>query len=149
MTNPSEKAEILHKCLSNPTPPKLKTKHINFHKIITKKTENIKINYNTKHHNNILNDTIKQYEIENSIHELNKDKACGPDKIHNQMLIHGGPPLWNHLTKLFNNCLSNGIFPDRWNFANIHPIPKPNKTPNNPKNYRPIAVSSCCPSRKF
>ncbi|MCP4990178.1 MAG: reverse transcriptase family protein, partial [Colwellia sp.] len=37
----------------------------------------------------------------------------------------------------------NGTFPKFWNFANILPIPKPNKDHSNPSNYRPIAISSC------
>ena len=59
------------------------------------------------------------------------------------MLINGGPDLWNNLLSLFNKCLQTGKFPKVWNFANICPIPKPNKIHSDPKNYRPIAISSC------
>ena len=141
VTDPKEKAEILHKTLANPLPPKLKTKHINFQKIISHKTKNIKIRQTKPNYNDVLNINIKKYEIENCIRELSKDKACGPDKIHNQMLINGGPKLYDQLTE-FNNVYPMQ-FPNLWNYANIHPIPKPNKTHNIPKNYRPIAVSSC------
>ena len=59
------------------------------------------------------------------------------------MIIKGCHPLWNNLLSLFNKCLQNGHFPKIWNFANVCPIPKPDKIHSNPKNYRPIAVSSC------
>ena len=59
------------------------------------------------------------------------------------MIINGGIQFWKHLTVLFNNCLSKGIYPDSWNYANITAIPKPGKDHSNPANYRPIAVSSC------
>ena len=59
------------------------------------------------------------------------------------MIINGGPNLWSKLLKIFNNCLQNGTFPQIWNFANICPIPKPGKIHSDPKNYRPIAISSC------
>ena len=59
------------------------------------------------------------------------------------MLINGGPTLWLQLLDLFNNCLKTGTFPKVWNFANICPIPKPGQIHSDPKNFRPIAISSC------
>ena len=59
------------------------------------------------------------------------------------MIINGGPPFWSKLLTIFNKCLITGTFPKIWNFANVCPVPKPNKIHSNPKNYRPIAISSC------
>ena len=59
------------------------------------------------------------------------------------MIIHGGPALWTQLLKLFNKCLKEGTFPCIWNCANVCPIPKPGKVHTDPKNYLPIAISSC------
>ena len=78
---------------------------------------------NENNHTDILNKTIQYYEIKKCILELNKDKAYGPDMIHNQMLINGGPPLWSLMHKIFNNCLQSGTFPQLWNYA-VLPIPK-------------------------
>eukprot|EP01083_Nonionella_stella_P037201 101419_1 len=89
-----------------------------------------------------LNNTIYFYEIRNVIANLDTVKAMGPDKIHNLMIIKGGIDLWRHLVILFNKCLVSGIFPKCWNFANILPIPKPNRDHSDPKNFRPIAISS-------
>lgn len=85
-----------------------------------------------------LNSPIQYYELRNCISELDNDKACGPDQIHNKMIINGGDSLWNQLLILFNRCLDNGIYPNIWNNANIHPIPKPGKIHDNPKNYRQL-----------
>ena len=131
----------------SPYPPNLETQHKPFHKQIDDCVENIPA-LNASFCNNILlidtlNSPIEYYELTNCIHNLDKDKAYGPDLIHNQMIINGGPTLWSKLLVLFNKCLSDGTFPTIWNFANICPIPKPSKIHSDPKNYRPIAISSC------
>ena len=143
VTNPSEKAEILHKVLSHPNPPNLQSKHKKFHKKIDHIATQISPSTHQTHPLDILNSPIEEYEILNCVRQLDKDKAYGPDMIHNLMIINGGPPLWSKLLKIFNNCLRKGTFPQVWNFANICPIPKPGKVHSNPKNFRPIAISSC------
>ena len=143
--NPKEKAEILHTTLANTLPPDLENKHIKFHKQITNKI-NAKSKNNEKvqiPHNDILNSPILQYEIQNCTNDLQNDEAYGPNLIHKLMIKKGDVPLINKLQILFNDCLINGKFPRIWNFANIHLIPKPGKRHSDPKNYRPIAVSSC------
>ena len=92
---------------------------------------------------NKVTDPVQLYEIRNCITELLNDEACGPELIHNVMIIKGDKMLWHELTKLFNECLQQGSYPQHWNYANIHSIPKPKKIHSNPKIYRPIAVSSC------
>ena len=148
--DPIHKAEILHNVLSNPPPPDLENKHIQFHNKISNIIQNtmntININHNTPNNSttiDTLNNPIQKYEILNCIKKLQKDKAYGPDMIHNLMIIKGDHILLTKLVILFNNCLRKGAFPEVWNYANIHPIPKPKKVHSDPKNYRPIAVSSC------
>ena len=142
--NPTKQANILHDTLTNPPPPKYQNHHKKFHKRIHKLTQDIPWS-NTDRHNtiDILNNPIQHYEIINCINDLNPDKAFGPDKIHNKMIIQGKDILIDELLILFNNCLKDGSYPQLWNYSNIHPIPKPNKIHSNPSNYRPIAVSSC------
>ena len=149
ISDPKEKSEILHKILSNPLPPKLDENHKTFHDIIRYKVNNINENQSYKTNANInkildtLNNPIQKYELLNCLKDLEKHKAYGPDLIHNLMLLNGDNNLHNKLLSLFNNCLQNGTFPNIWNYANIRPIPKPGKIHSDPKNYRPIAVSSC------
>ena len=141
--NPTEKAELLHKTLANPIPPKLQKHNKLFQKKIIKKIHNINVNKTQYKFDEILNADIQTYEILNCINDLSKDKACRLDQIYDQMIMNGGPTLYNHLTLLFNKCLKEGMFPNIWNCANVHPINKLGKFHSNPKNYRPIAVSSC------
>ena len=129
--------------MTNPPLPSFNKSHLNFQDKVIKHPHqiprlNLKINGDK-----ILNDPIQPYELYNCLNELEMDKAHGPDLIHNKMIIEGDQPSWDELIRLFNECLRKGQYPMGWNFANIHPIPKPNKLHSNPSNYRPIAVSSC------
>ena len=142
--NPNNQSKLLHDILTNPPKPPYKHKHKSFHKQINEYVNNYKINnYNQLPQNDILNKKIEYYEIRNCISEIDPNKAYGPDKIHNLMIINGGKSFWKHLVYLFNKCLKLGIYPQGWNYANITTIPKPGKDHSNAANYRPIAVSSC------
>ena len=59
------------------------------------------------------------------------------------MLIEGKDNLCPESLQLFNKCMAKGQHPQAWNYANMHPIPKPNDIHDIPDNYRPIAISSC------
>ena len=47
------------------------------------------------------------------------------------------------LLNIFNYIWNTGKFPEDWTYATIIPIPKPGKDPEEPNNYRPIALTSC------
>ena len=138
-----DQAQILHDTLTNPPQPKYHNDHKVFHDKITRLTNNIdwqQNDNNTDPHS--LNHSIQAFEITNCINELDPNKAIGPDKIHNKMLIQAHDIILNELLILFNKCLSEGCYPQIWNYSNIHPIQKP-KNYIIFLNYRPIAVSSC------
>ncbi|GBL86726.1 hypothetical protein AVEN_76036-1 [Araneus ventricosus] len=44
---------------------------------------------------------------------------------------------------LFNRIWNGKAFPTAWRKAIVVPIPKVGKDPQNPSNYRPIALTSC------
>ena len=84
-----------------------------------------------------IND-IKLTEFEvNEIINLNTKKATGPDLIHNRLLIAANDTISVPLTRFFNRCLNEGIFPSIWKTAEITPVlKKGDATLCN--NYRPI-----------
>ena len=47
------------------------------------------------------------------------------------------------LLRVFNDLWQSGGFPESWPNATIIPIAKPGKDPPSPKNYQPIALTSC------
>ena len=83
LINPIDKAEILHTTLANPLPPKLNNKHKQFQRKINQIIDNIQIQPNNQNLLDILNTKIQLYELKTCIQNLNHDKACGPDQIHN------------------------------------------------------------------
>ena len=56
------------------------------------------------------------------IHNLNPNKAHGPDKVNIQMLQICGNSLHRSLELIFNDCLANGIYPFDWKKGNIVPV---------------------------
>ena len=48
-----------------------------------------------------------------------------------------------NLLHLYNRIWTEQIFPDAWHNAIIIPFHKPGKYASDPKNYRPIALTSC------
>ncbi|GFS17702.1 RNA-directed DNA polymerase from mobile element jockey [Elysia marginata] len=71
------------------------------------------------------------------------ETAAGPDGIYYQFLTHLPSKCLYILLTILNDIWSSGIIPPSWKEANIIPIPKPNRDPSEPNNYRPIALTSC------
>ena len=72
-----------------------------------------------------------------------QESAPGIDKITYSMIKHSHPSLVSLILLLYNRIFDNGYYPVRWKTAIIVPIPKPNKDPKNPANYRPISLTCC------
>ena len=91
---------------------------------------------------------IEEYNFPFSMDEFNqalnntKNTAAGPDEISIQLIKQLAPEAKCFLLKLFNDIWTNGSFPTQWRDAIIIPIPKPDKDPQNPINYRPISLTS-------
>ena len=78
-------------------------------------------------------------------HALNKsnETAAGPDGLYYQFLTHLPQDCLKILLQLLNTIWLSGKIPSSWKEAIVVPIPKPNKDPSDPTNYRPIALTSC------
>ncbi|GFN93821.1 Pol-like protein [Plakobranchus ocellatus] len=80
-------------------------------------------------------------DLKNSIVKSN-ESAAGPDGVYYQFLKHLPESCLHTLLKLFNNIWTTGDIPPSWWEASVVPIPKPEKDPSNPSNYRPIVLTS-------
>ena len=69
--------------------------------------------------------------------------AVGPDEIHYEFLKKLPEVSLNYLLNIFNDSWVDGKCPDIWKQATVIPIPKQGKDNTDPKNYRPIALTSC------
>ncbi|KAG5684921.1 hypothetical protein PVAND_014129 [Polypedilum vanderplanki] len=83
--------------------------------------------------------------IVDTLCSLNVKKAVGFDKIPNILLknLANNKRFTQLLYILFNECLQNAYFPDRWKVAIIIPIPKTKIPSDDPTQYRPISLISC------
>jgi hypothetical protein len=72
--------------------------------------------------NEILNAEITMKELCRNIKKLKKRKAAAEDRITNEMLINTNQQMKEVILKVYNECLSHGIYP--WNTALITPFTK-------------------------
>ena len=72
--------------------------------------------------NEILNSEITMEELCKNIRRLKRRKAAAEDKITNELLIYTNQQLKEIILKVYNECLSHGVYP--WNTALITPLHK-------------------------
>ena len=100
-----------------------------------------KLEATIKNNQNPLYFPITKEELVTKIQSLKAKKACGPDRIRNEMLKSSSLEMQTGVLKLFNIILKSGHFPSIWNQGIITPIYK-NGDKCDPNNYRGICVSS-------
>ncbi len=110
--------------------------NLNYNRVNSYPTVDINRLYTGNHHARVITiDEIKMY-IKRS-----KKKAPGFTKINIQILQNCTENTFLQLKKnIYNACLSIGYFPTVFKEAIIKFIPKKDKSPLNPTNYRPISL---------
>ena len=83
--------------------------------------------------------TISDENILKTIRSLNPNGAHGWNDISIRMIKLCDDALLLPLKLIFQNCLSQGIFPEMWKNANVVPVHKKNHK-NLKQNYRPISL---------
>ena len=114
--------------------------HQTIHKHATHKT-NRHINRAT-HNIQGYNITLTTSQVQEAIKQSKNNNSQGPDKLNIRHLKHIGPLGLAFLTSMFKTALNKNIIPHTWKFANIVPIPKPNKDPDKGTSYRTISLLS-------
>ena len=90
----------------------------------------------------MIDSPITENEIKQAIKSLKSNKACGPDRITNEMLKFGVNSRLTLLCKVFNAVFTSGLYPSNWSTSYISTINK--KGPKtDPSNYRGISITSC------
>lgn len=82
---------------------------------------------------------IEEEEVKEIISKL-KRTSPGGSGINKTILTRLPDVAIKRLTDIYNNALSAGYFPDKWKKALVRLIPKPDKSPYIPQNYRPISL---------
>ena len=102
-----------------------------------------RLNHEKDCDNQSINHDFNMRELENSLKQLKEGKSAGEDEIENSMLKNLPPITKQYLLDLYNKMWNENSFPNDWKSSIILPILKPGKEPTNPKNYRPISLTSC------
>ncbi|GBN56622.1 RNA-directed DNA polymerase from mobile element jockey [Araneus ventricosus] len=119
-------------CASNYTEPFLTHKN---------RMERIKLRFQTTKHLS-YNTDLTIVELHTALSVI-KHTSPGPDEVTYSMLQHLSEHSLLNILYMFNRIWKEHVFPDCWKHAFIIPIPKPGKDPQDPLNYRPIALTSC------
>ena len=88
------------------------------------------------------NSPFTEIELKNSLKKSHLS-APRPDGITYPMIKHLSQNSLKNLLHLFNRIFKEHVFPAAWHDAIVIPFPKPEKDSSDPKNYRPIALTSC------
>ena len=81
-------------------------------------------------------------EVSCLIHELEANKATGPDQIPVVVLKNLSPELSLIIAKLFNRCIKEKCFPSSWKLSSVRPVFKNCGEHSTPSQYRPISLLS-------
>ncbi|CAF1064073.1 unnamed protein product, partial [Brachionus calyciflorus] len=82
-------------------------------------------------------------ELNTQLKKLNRGSAAGHDKIHNLLLLNSSIEFKNIILDLINQSVNQSTLPDSWKSATITMIPKKKHRSPDPKDYRPISLTSC------
>lgn len=84
---------------------------------------------------------VNEEEMLKSLSELKCNKACGPDGLKAEVLIHADQETKDDIRGLMNRCLLGENVPNEWRKARIHPVHKKGD-PKVASNFRGIAISN-------
>ena len=90
----------------------------------------------------IFEEDFTMTELNKTFKKLKKCRSPGPDRIHNEMLIHLGPIGRQTILRLVNLTLQTSEIPRMWRNAILNPILKKGKPPDDLGSYRPISLTS-------
>ena len=83
--------------------------------------------------------SISQEKILSIIRALNPNKSSGWDKVSPRMITICDSSIVIPLQIIFETCIREGIFPDKWKMSNVCPVHK-KKSKNLKENYRAISL---------
>ena len=94
-------------------------------------------------HTEQIKDIFDLKDLNLVIKNLNSKSACGADQIHNLMLKNSSQEFRKLILQLINQSIKQSKIPQNWKNSLISMIPKKQHNSSNPKDYRPISLTSC------
>ena len=98
-------------------------------------------NVNKSNLKNFCFQPLSRNSVQLALEKLNVRKACGYDSISPRMLRLASSGIADSLTKLFNECIRKGEWPEAWKKGEWNPVHKKDDRLDE-RNYRPITLLS-------
>ena len=98
-------------------------------------------NANKSNLKNFCFQPLSRNSVQLALEKLNVRKACGYDSISPRMLRLASSGIADSLTKLFNECIRKGEWPEAWKKGEWNPVHKKDDRLDE-RNYRPITLLS-------
>ena len=89
-----------------------------------------------------LNESFALHELQSEIRQAKKNSAPGDDIISYEMLRHLTVTSQKVILAMYNQIWESGTLPADWKNADVIPILKPGRQPNEASSYRPISLTS-------
>ncbi|UYV65721.1 hypothetical protein LAZ67_3005236 [Cordylochernes scorpioides] len=145
----TKRNELQKKCTQNQTNCRTELNIVNakikrLYIKLKKRPERLFMTKNFTSTHNIFHEKINMKELDYALENTDLNKTPGPDGIHGQMISNLGKNGKEILLDIFNNSWKTGKLPQDWKTATIIPIKKLDKSADDPKNYRPISLTSIC-----
>ena len=83
--------------------------------------------------------TFSDVKILDIIRSLDPNKSCGWDGASPRMIKICDSSIVTPIKIIFETCISEGIFPEKWKMSNVCPVQK-KEAKNLKENYRPISL---------
>ena len=100
-------------------------------------------NHDLSKHSYKTKDLFDLKDLNKAIITLKTRSAPGEDMVHNNMLKNSTLEFGKIILKLINLSVSQSKIPQEWKQSIITMLPKKQKNSSNPKDYRPISLTSC------
>ncbi|KAJ4934407.1 hypothetical protein JOQ06_007202 [Pogonophryne albipinna] len=79
-------------------------------------------------------------ELSEAMSKLKPGKSPGRDNIHPEFVIHQSTTTTGWLCAFYTSCYQRLKLPKTWRRTSVIALPKPNKSAEDPKSYRPISL---------
>ena len=85
---------------------------------------------------------VPEAEIKRLVKDICITKSSAMEEINSRLLKDAFEVLTFELAYIYNSCLQNGIFPQKWGISKVTPIPKTTINSTKPSDWRPISQIS-------
>lgn len=104
------------------------------------KMKKIQTSRDKENETSLIQAEFSKDELIYAIQQMKEGKAPGINEIQMEIIKHFRNNTQEWILKFFNECRKTAKIPKQWLKAKVIALLKPEKSPNEPKNFRPISL---------